>query len=150
MQMLALFLGYLTWWHDDINKTLSVSAILNITWPTSNTVPLKCHFLKLFNHNCCTSEIKMQNWPHMCHLISVITKTCRTAGLDRHYFTMSDMSSLYAGHSDLQAKSWIFEIWQSEAETIMRGNSTNKEITLISLPSSMNVMLSKKLSCMNS
>ena len=38
----------------------------------------------------------------------VNTKTCRTAGLDRQFSRMSDMASFYAGHSDPQAKSWIF------------------------------------------
>ena len=38
-------------------------------------------------------------------LFAVNTKTRRTAGLDRHFFRMSDMSSFYAGHSVLQARS---------------------------------------------
>ena len=37
--------------------------------------------------------------------MAVNTKTHRTAGQDRHFSTMSDMGSLYAGHSDLQEKS---------------------------------------------
>ena len=55
------------------------------------------------------------------------------------------MGSFYAGHSDLQAKSQIFQIEQFEygliSVTIMRENDTKNEINLIELHCLMNVIL---------